>query len=258
MEPITFDTPGRVELELHIPAGDIRIETADVATTTVEIDGERDPDDVHVELSETSLGGHRVTVHQRARRRNSVRVRVLTRDGAHLRCDTGSADLLARGRLGSLSHRSGSGDLAFGGVDGDADLNAASGGVRGEAIGGGLSVNSASGDVQVGSVGGDLSAHLASGDLRIGSVGGSAKATTASGDITIGGVSWGSAVLNSMSGDISVGVRTGTRVWLDLSTVSGSAVSELDPAEAPPEGPALELRASSVSGDVRVTRTRET
>lgn len=270
MEPITFDTPGRVELDLHIPSGEIRVETADIATTTVEIGGERDPDAVRVELSETSEGGHRVSVRQRERRHHSVRVRVVTRDGAHLRSETGSADLTARGRLGSLSHRSGSGDLAFGRVDGDIVLKVASGDVRGEMVGGGLSVDSASGDVQIGSVGGDLSAHLASGDLRVGSVGGSAKATSASGDISVGAVSWGSASLTSMSGDITVGVRPGTQVWLDLSTVSGSAASELDPVEvpapppppdpgaAPSEGPVLELRASSVSGDVRVTRTSET
>lgn len=257
MDPLTFDTPGRVEVDLHIASGDVRVETADVATTTVEIGGERDADDVQVELSETSPGGHRISVHQRTRRRKSVRVRILTRAGAHLRCDTGSADLSVRGRLASLSYRSGSGDLAFGTIDGDADLNVASGDVRGETVGGSLSVKSASGDVQIGPVGGDLSANLASGDLRIGSVGGSAKATTASGDISIGAVSRGSAVMTSMSGDISVGVRRGTRVWLDLSSVSGSAASELDPAEAPAEGQALEVRVSSVSGDVRVTRTSE-
>lgn len=253
MDPTTFDTPGLVELDLHIPSGDVRVETADLATTTVEISGVRDADDVRVERSETSEG-HRVTVRLRERRRRSVEVRVLTADGAHLRVETGSADLTARGRLGGLSHRSGSGDLAFDRVDGDAVIKVASGDVRGDAVGGNLSVDSASGDVEVGSVGRELSAHLASGDLEIGSVAGSVKVATASGDISVGGVSGGSASLTSMSGDITVGVVAGTRVWLDLSTVSGSAASDLDPADAPSEGSAVELRASSVSGDVRVRR----
>jgi hypothetical protein len=69
-------------------------------------------------------------------------------------------------------------------------------------------------------------------------------------------VSSGEVSLQSASGDIQVGVRRGTKVWLDARSRSGDATSELDVGDEPPaEGaPVLELRASSMSGDIHVGR----
>ena len=56
-----------------------------------------------------------------------------------------------------------------------------------------------------------------------------------------------------------MGVRRGSRVFVDANTVSGSTSSELELSDAPQEpgsedGPLIELFAKTVSGDVRVER----
>ena len=61
--------------------------------------------------------------------------------------------------------------------------------------------------------------------------------------------------LDSVSGDVSLGVRRGVAVWLDLDSASGHVRSDLGAApDVPSDGrPVLELRGRTVSGDLRVT-----
>jgi putative adhesin len=82
------------------------------------------------------------------------------------------------------------------------------------------------------------------------------QVTTASGDVQIGTVARGEATVRAVSGDVNVGVASGTPVWMDLSSVTGMATSELEPTEGSGGGaaPVLELRVVTVSGDVRVQR----
>lgn len=48
---------------------------------------------------------------------------------------------------------------------------------------------------------------------------------------------------------------TGTGVWLDLSSTSGDTVSELEPgAGADQAEAAFDIRATTVSGDIRIRR----
>jgi hypothetical protein len=53
-----------------------------------------------------------------------------------------------------------------------------------------------------------------------------------------------------------VAVRRGSRVYIDANSVSGDLDSELELADTPREGdgPLVELRAKTVSGDFRVVR----
>ena len=57
----------------------------------------------------------------------------------------------------------------------------------------------------------------------------------------------------SASGDIRVAVRPGIGVYLDLSTLSGTASSDLEPAEQS-AGSDMTLSCRTLSGDVHVTR----
>ena len=260
MEPRTFATPNALHLELRIPAGEIQVDTADIAETTVEIRGERDPDDFRIELTDLHEGGHRLVVEQSRRRAFSLgwtrelRVRVLAPFGASVQAETGSADLGARGKIGALSLKSGSGDVAFDVVEGNASVKVASGDVEGNHVFGDLSANSASGDIRVDRVDGEVVAHSASGDVSIDSAEGPVRVATASGDVKVGGLVHGEATLRSVSGDIDVSVARGTRLWMDLSSVSGDTVSELAMGDGlgGAENAALELRATSVSGDIRL------
>jgi hypothetical protein len=66
----------------------------------------------------------------------------------------------------------------------------------------------------------------------------------------------GSVELQSMSGDIRVGIREGSNVWVDARAMSGDLSSELELSDeqSPDDAPLVELKASSMSGDVNVVR----
>ena len=64
----------------------------------------------------------------------------------------------------------------------------------------------------------------------------------------------GKVELKSVSGDMLVGVRRGSRVWMDVKTVTGDARSELDSGDDDGEGPLVELKATAMSGDIKIVR----
>jgi DUF4097 and DUF4098 domain-containing protein YvlB len=264
MEPQRFTTPNGLQLDVKISSGSIEIETTDTTETTLEIRNERDPDDFRIECTELPGGGHRLVVEERRRKAFSfgfsreLRVGVRCPTGTTVEANSGSADLDVRGRVGALAFQSGSGDLSFEDSDGDVVVKLASGDVQGRHALGDLVANTASGDIQVDRVDGELVARTASGDVQVRASGSSVQITTASGDVRVSGLSLGEATIRSVSGDVQVGVARGTRVWLDLSSVSGDTVSDLEMGDGPAAGEAaaLELRASTVSGDIHVRSDR--
>ena len=265
----SFETPGNVTLDLSIPEGRIEIETVDGTTTEVELDarGNEDEvrqtlDDVRIEHRETGKG-HEVAVDLRDRRRFGfgrkveVRLSIHAPHGAHVRTECASADIYGRGRYGSLDAKTASGDVEFDDVEGDARLRGASGDIEVRSIGGDASVNSASGDVELDRVGGRADVKTASGDVVVGNAAGEVSVATASGDQRIESVRQGSVSLQSASGDIEVGIRQGSNVWVDARAMSGDTRSELELGDAPPDdddAALVELRAASMSGDVTVRR----
>jgi hypothetical protein len=262
MEPRTFDTPGPLSLDVRIPVGTIEVLATDTATTRVELTGERNPDEVVVELAPRPLGGHRLLVAYKPRQTfgwfgglEQLLARIEVPTGTEVEGESGSADLTVIGEVGSLAFKSGSGDLSFGEVHGNTAVKIASGDVEGGTVEGDLTVHSASGDVRVASVGGAATVRTASGDTELGRAAGSVQATTASGDVEIERAETGRLNLKTVSGDVTVGVAPGTRVWLDLGSTSGDAISELDGSDG--DGASLEIHAVSVSGDIRVRRARD-
>lgn len=285
MRTETFDTPGEVRLDIRLGAGEVRLETADVQQTTVLLEPLRDNDasaaaveSARVEVRQRG-DGHEVVIDARDRGRGIFRnaqllVAVTCPEGASVESKTGSAEVVGRGRFGSVEVESGSGDVEFEEVGGDARVDAASGDVQFGNIGGGARVNTASGDVQMKSVGGEAKINSASGDVLIREVGGelsvnsasgdvivreargSVRLSTASGDQQIGSVSAGHVELKSASGDLKIGVAEGSTLWVDARSRSGEVRSELPVSELPPEGegPSVELRANTMSGDITVAR----
>ena len=132
MEPRIFDTPGPLSLALRIPVGTIEVHATDTREALVELTGERDADDVVVELTPRPTGGHRLLVAYKYRKsfgwmvgKEDLRVRVEVPVGTEIDGETGSADLTVGGDVGPLSFRSGSGDLNFGNVRGNAVIKIA-------------------------------------------------------------------------------------------------------------------------------------
>ena len=266
-----FETPGEVTLDLRVAQGRVELEAVPGGTTTeVELDARGSDEEVSALLDEARLearerqGGYEVVVHVEDKRRLGfgfwrkveIRLKISVPEGAKVQFEGASADVRGRGRFGELEADSASGDVDFEDVAGDATVNSASGDVTVRSIGGSAEVNTASGDLELGRVGGDLVAKTASGDVKVDDAGAGVKIRTASGDQRIGGVTAGSVELQSMSGDISIGIRQGSNVWVDARAMSGDLSSELELGDEQPadDAPLVELRAASMSGDVNVVR----
>jgi DUF4097 and DUF4098 domain-containing protein YvlB len=259
----TFETPGELTLAVKIPTGRIDIEAASGTTTEVELDirGGEEAAEL-LEEARIELRGSEVVVEVEDRRwsrfwrRLDIRLRIRAPEGANLEVATASADLRGQGRFGWLEAEAASGDIDVDELAGDATAKSASGDVKLASVGGSATVNTASGDVRLGKVGGDVVVKTASGDLTLADAGSDVTAMTASGDQRVEAVTAGSVDLKSASGDIKVGIREGSNLWVDARAMSGDLSSELALGEEPPAdaAPLVELRAASMSGDIDVVR----
>lgn len=273
MRSETYSTPGAVRLNLEIPAGRIEIETANTDETRVELEALGGNEFIRelVESARIELlrrgDGHEVVVEVKMRhgfwisfgRGPDLRLRVSCPHGAELDVRTKSADLQANGEYSTVDVKTASGDVTIQQARADVRVKTASGDVHVDEARGSLNVNSASGDLHAGTVAGEANIQLVSGDIFIREASDSITANTISGDQRLEAVFRGRMDLRAVSGDINVGVRRGSRVFVDANTVSGSTVSELDLSDAPAqessgETPLVELFAKTVSGDVRIER----
>lgn len=289
-----FETPGHVELRVENKLGDVRLSTHEVPVTEVEIiasGGQGGADDQGAVVEHRELAhGHEVLVQVPAqpgllrsllRLHGQVTVNVRAPVGLSAEVSTAAGDIRADGRLGTatlasasgdiaaeivtgaLSARSASGDISAALVAGEADLTTASGDVRLGTLSSGGRVKTASGQVTVGTAHGYLSVQSASGDVSVGELVGGCKFRTATGSHTVDRLVGGEVSFETVSGDLSLGVARGTTVAVEVNTISGDLSSEieLDSSEvvgSDEEGelgsPRLNLRARSVSGDVRIKR----
>jgi len=265
----TFQTPGPLTLELDMPAGEIQVQAGERSETIVELETSSGREEVHQAISEARIEvrprgeGQAVVVDVRPRRRfgltfdrGEITMRVTCPFDAGVELSTASADVVLRGRLGGLHAELASGDLRAEEQNGRVEVKSASGDVVLEVIGGDASVATASGDLYVRSVHGEAMLRSASGDVRVDEAADSLTIQTASGDQRVGSVTAGRITLQSASGDQQVGIRRGSAAHLDVRTMSGDATSELEVSDAPvdPSAPLVELRATSMSGDIRIVR----
>ena len=251
MRSETFSTSGPVRLNLELPSGEIDIETAQTDETHVELEALSNDDDIRdlVDNARIELlrrgDGHEVVVEAKGRRGISIsigsanislggpqlRLRITCPHGSALDVRTKSADLRARGEYGEVEVKTASGDVQ---VEQAQETR----------------IKSASGDIQ---------AQLVSGDLHVREAAASVSASTVSGDQQFEAVQEGRVDVKAISGDVSVGIRSGSRFYVDANTVSGDTSSEFELGDAPtqeadPEAPLVEVFAKTVSGDVRIER----
>jgi hypothetical protein len=237
-----FPTSDPVDLQVRVPAGDVTVRAAATQTATVTLESnrpggkaERFLDATRVEFDQGALSI--IAPDRFEGRGGSLDVTVEVPAGSSCLVHTASADVRCTGELSAL------------------DVHTASGDVSAERVNGVARVSTASGDVYVGgAAGADL--ESASGDVSIGQASGPVTVSTASGDVRIAGASGTRTEARSTSGDISVAVPRGIGVYLDLSTLSGTAESELEPAEET-GGADMTLTCRTLSGDVQVTRAAQ-
>jgi DUF4097 and DUF4098 domain-containing protein YvlB len=254
-ESFRFPTDGPVHLHLRSNRGTVEVVADDVSETLVNVSGRHDVGVVRVSASDDG-------------RQVSVEVPRTWRPGGHPRIDitvrlptqstvdlgTASASISTRGALAQAEAKSASGSVSIEQVDGDCRAQSASGNVELGTIGGAVTLKSASGDLRVARVGGRCTARTASGAVDVGWAGDLVSAVSASGDVTVRDAARGEVTCKSTSGDVAIGVRKGTLVWLDLSSVSGRTTSSLQDEPAPAGGKeeVLTVKASTVSGNITI------
>lgn len=258
----SFATPEPPRLRIRVPAGFVSIEPGETGETTVELESLRDDeptrdalqravveqrgDEIVVEIEKSGWGLFS--------RSAKVGVRVRCPHGSGLDCNTASADVTAGGRLGDVNVKTASGDVELAHV-GSLSVTSASGDVRVRELQGGGRVNTVSGDATIEGVRAELAANTVSGDLELGQVDHDVSAQSVSGDQRLRSVRAGDLKLNSVSGDVEIGMRAGTRLFIDATSTSGEVRSELDVGDAPTgDGLEAHVRVRTVSGDVALTR----
>jgi hypothetical protein len=267
-----FDTPGKTRLRVKNASGLISVDPSETGRTTVELEALRDDDATReaIERATVELNGNEVSVEIGVGgmgfgvgpawisfgRTPQVGIRIRCPEDADLECTTASADVAATGRLGEVEVKTASGDVSVEDVSG-LRVQSASGDVRGATIDGEARIQTVSGDVRLGTVTGPVSTTLVSGDFAIKDAHTDLSAKTVSGDQRIGAIREGEIKLQSVSGDVRVGVRPGTRLHIDANSTSGDVSSELDVKDSPsetPSGSEAGLQAKTVSGDIEISR----
>ena len=328
----TFLTTEPITLEIRNASGEIRVDLADVATTTVDVVATSSHpfgflDDVFravaskgaqfgVDRKAFAGGGRprfdrpsyddsaagagddpaervRVDLRQPADESGAATLIVDTdtaRDGwkssfmvhvtapiaSGIRIQSQSADVTVTGRADRLETRTASGDVKVDEVTGRSVVQTASGDVAINATAE-CDVRTASGDIEVQSTGSDAVLHSTSGDIRVDNPAGNVNARSVSGDVRVLDAKSGQAEVVTVSGDVEIGIHAGTLAAVDLSTVSGATDSDFevtdqaprvvdadngantengaDGEEAAEEGPTLDLRVKTTSGDIRLRRS---
>jgi DUF4097 and DUF4098 domain-containing protein YvlB len=266
MRTETFETPGPLTVRVRVSSSELEVETWEHPTTRIEIEGGRELVDSFTVALEDRPGGQEVVIEDPKSRMSGFRfrearasVRVRCPEAAALAAVTGSADVTASGTLGRVEVKTGSGDVVLRGAAEALRVTSASGDVKAQRVTGPATVATASGDIELGVVGGPLAVNAVSGDVSVRDAHAGAAVESVSGDVTIDAVGGGDIRAQTVSGDVKIGIATGTAVWIDASSVSGDLESQLEVEDRPPAGdepasPVFELRVRTVSGDALVTR----
>lgn len=265
-----FDVSGPVELDVRLASGDIEIDPTldgrvEIELTAYDDESQQLIDAARIELQERNgrpevlvdvpqkRGGGLSFILSFGQRGISCRIRCPHESSVAIR--TKSGDIVTRGTLGGLTVATASGDIEVDRVSGGVAVKSASSDFSAHDVGA-TTIQTASGDVSIDVARGPVNISSASGDVTIDEAYDNVSVNTVSGDQDHGAVMRGNVSAHSVSGDVTIGVRRGSRVFLDCNTLSGDTSSELELSTDAPagDGPLVEIRAKTVSGDIRITR----
>ncbi|MFF2963925.1 DUF4097 domain-containing protein [Streptomyces sp. NPDC057963] len=282
----SFDTPEPITALIEIAVGGIRLIASDRMDTVVEVrptDSSRVSDVEAAEQVRVDFSRGRLLVRTATRllRRSeasredggSVAVTVELPEGSSVRGGSAWAAVRSLGRLGAVHFetvqsditldRTGplhltavSGDVSVAHMTGHGKITKKSGAVHIGEIEGTAVIKNDHGANSVGEVTGTLRVTGVNGDIDIARAYGGVEAKTAYGSIRVGEVRRGLVLLTAASGDVEVGIREGTAVKYDVSTVSGYVHNSLESAEGP--GDLVDIvgvRVRTFDGDVGIRRS---
>lgn len=267
-----FPTTHPVHLYVEIGSGTIRVETTTTSVSRVSITG-HEADRVRVELDGDDLS---VVAPKHGSSSfgadNHLDVEVVVPTSSDLATKTGSADLVARGTLGTVSLKSGSGDIDLERVGGAGRIEVGSGDISiadaeqelrlksgsGQVVlartGAEVTVSTGSGDVAIGRSEAAALVKTGTGDLRVTEAHGDLALSTGSGDLAVETLHRGRVTVKAASGEVRLGIPAGVPVWTDISTLTGRISSTVQGSGQPAEDQDhVEVRATTVSGDITLT-----
>ncbi len=269
MPEYSFDTPTPVQLYVENGSGRIDVTAADVAETEVRIAG-RNADQVEVVHDRDQIS----VVPPKSRGLfgdQKLDMDIVVPTDSSLVIKSGSADIRASGQVATTKIKSGSGDVSLERVTGAGSIDTGSGDVAVTTVDGELRVRSGSGDFAAARLGAATTVSTGSGDIRVEHAAGpvvvktgsgdleieraenDVMMTTGSGDTVIRTATRGKITSKGASGDVRIGVPSGTPVWTDINTVTGTVRSGLEGVGEPePGADYIEVRATTVSGDVHL------
>jgi DUF4097 and DUF4098 domain-containing protein YvlB len=277
----TFDTPTAISATIDIVAGDIRLLAGDRAETVVEVrprDESRDLDVKTAAQTRVEYANGKLIVKSPkplqvyfTSRSTNVDVTIELPAGSSVTGTTADGDISCDGSLGDCRFRTYSGDIVLhrtgalrattmsgritaDRVDGAAYITG-SGDVQLTEVTGAAHIKNLNGPSWIGQAGGDVHVNSAEGDISVDRAGHQVVARTAHGSVRLAEVARGSAVLQTASGEIEVGIRPGTAAWLDVKSFAGNVRNELEAGGAP-EGPeqTAQIRARTLDGDITIRR----
>ena len=276
----TFDTSAPVHAVLDIGLGDAWV-IADARDRTRVAVHPGDPDDprgaataerTRVEFAEDRLLVMTPRPSGSGWTGGAVTVVVELPAGSSLHARGSVADFRCEGRLGKCRLTSGYGHISldradvlsattdFGDIDvgetsGDVKVVAHSGDLRVRRIGGRAVVCKPEGRVRIGEIAGALRLRGADGPVRIGRAHCRVDARTAAGDIRVAEALRGPLELESVSGEIEVGLPGATAPRMEASSGAGTVYRSLDTFAPEAGAQAVTVRAHSVTGDILVRRS---
>lgn len=250
-----FPTPEPIALDVRNPRGVVEVVAAEVDESTVEVTTSHADELVEVALSRD---GRSLLIEVPRRRRwgkqPHVSISVHVPRGSSAMVDTTSASITVRGPMADLELGSVGGSVQAEEAHGPVRVVVVAGSVRLGAVHGALEVRAVSGSIWIDEVDEAAVVRTVSGSIEVGCAATDLRAKAVSGSIHVNEARSGAVELSSTSGGVIVGVRRGTLVWLDLSSVSGRTRSDLAGESVTPGGAEepLTLTARSVSGSITV------
>ncbi|WP_051192052.1 DUF4097 family beta strand repeat-containing protein [Microbacterium luticocti] len=260
---------GRVE----VVAGD----RTDVAVAVTPSRPNRAGDRRAAEATRIERVGERIVVKTPFRMRmlgpgDSVEVRVEVPAGTDLTVTVSYGSVQTAGKLGAVRAdvsygdldvqaaqrfdlTGGHGDYRVGEVDGDAGIGIKSGSVHLSRVGGRLRVTGADGRIEIDALDGPGELSTSSGAIEVGTAASDLTVRAAYGGITVREAVRGAVRIDGSYGNVDVGVRGGTAVWLDVGSQHGVVRTDLAADAGPRDGEdTLELRVRTGYGSITVHR----
>ncbi|MHA7650767.1 DUF4097 family beta strand repeat-containing protein [Mycobacterium sp. ML4] len=236
-----FTTPEPISVRLEARAGSVHLVASERLDTVVGVrpHDEASPADVwSAEHLRVDFRDGRLTISgpRRAASRHrggAVDLDVALPPRSRLHATLRSADLRAEGEYTDVRLATGSGDVEIEAVTGRLKAVNASGTIAVRAVDGYASVATTSGPVRVHNLDGELKFKAASGSLSVDTLRGHLRSRTGSGSVIVESGVEGAVSVHTNSGEVALGVPTGTAVRFDIVTGSGAVTNRLRAAEGP-------------------------